>query len=126
MGRGASITVGKFLCHLEGHPGLKAFMRIYHQIPIAGTEYADPDILAQRAVLPEVYGELESLMLLKGCPAVPQFLGHAKKKHKESTDSLLVATHIFLPGEPLTKEFFWSLSRFALEELRSEFRAAYE
>lgn len=95
MGRGASITVGKFLCHLEGHPGLKAFMRIYHQIPIAGTEYADPDILAQRAVLPEVYGELESLMLLKGCPAVPQFLGHAKKKHKESTDSLLVATHIF-------------------------------
>ncbi|KAF3029865.1 hypothetical protein E8E15_009436 [Penicillium rubens] len=112
MGRGASITVGKFLCHLEGHPGLKAFMRIYHQIPIAGTEYADPDILAQRAVLPEVYGELESLMLLKGCPAVPQFLGHAKKKHKESTDSLL--------------EFFWSLSRFALEELRSEFRAAYE
>ncbi|KAJ5231029.1 hypothetical protein N7489_011737 [Penicillium chrysogenum] len=70
-------------------------MRIYHQIPIAGTEYADSDILAQRAVSPEVYGELESFMLLKGCPAVPQFLGHAKKKHKESTDSLLVATHIF-------------------------------
>ncbi|CAG8162159.1 unnamed protein product [Penicillium nalgiovense] len=83
MGRGASITVGKFLCHLEGRPDLKAFMRIYHQIPIAGTEDADPDILAQQAVPPETYGELESFKPLKDCPAVPLFLGHAERTQRD-------------------------------------------
>jgi hypothetical protein len=57
MGRGPSITVGKFLCHLEGHPDLKAFMRIYHQIPIARTEDADLDTLAQQPVPPKTYGD---------------------------------------------------------------------
>ncbi|OQE96409.1 hypothetical protein PENNAL_c0001G01094 [Penicillium nalgiovense] len=122
MGRGASITVGKFLCHLEGRPDLKAFMRIYHQIPIAGTEDADPDILAQQAVPPEMYGELESFKPLKDCPAVPLFLGHAERTQRDQ--ELLPGGYV--PGEPLTKEFFWSLNRSARDELRSKFRAAYE
>ncbi|OQE15800.1 hypothetical protein PENFLA_c030G02982 [Penicillium flavigenum] len=114
MGRGPSITVGKFLCHLEGHPDLKAFMRIYHQIPIAGTEDADPDTLAQQAVPPKTCGELESFKLLKGCPAVPLFLGHAERTQGK---------HELLPGG---FESFWGLNLSARDEIRSKFRAAYE
>jgi hypothetical protein len=40
MGRGSAKTVGKFLCHLTEDPNQIAFMRIYQQIPIAGTENA--------------------------------------------------------------------------------------
>jgi hypothetical protein len=73
---------------------------------------------------------LESFKLLKGCPAVPQFLGHAERTQGEH--ELLPGGFVRyivwqkVPGEPLTKEFFWSLNRSARDELRSKLRAAYE
>lgn len=80
MGRGSAKTVGKFLCHFAGDPNQIAFMRIYQQIPITGTEDADHDTLVRQAVAPGVCGELESFKMLQsgGCGAVPRFLGYAE------------------------------------------------
>ncbi|KAJ5135633.1 uncharacterized protein N7515_004911 [Penicillium bovifimosum] len=80
MGRGSAKTVGKFLCHAAEDPSQEAFMRIYQQIPLTGTEDADHDTLARQAVAPGVCGEFEAFKRLQsaGCGAVPRFLGHAE------------------------------------------------
>lgn len=132
MGRGSAKTVGKFLCHLAEDPNQIAFMRIYQQIPITGTEDAAHDILARQAVPPGVCGELESFKLLQTgrCNAVPRFLGHAEST--QGDDDLVPGGYIRylvwekVPGEPLTKEFFWSLDDTARKDIRSKFRVAYE
>jgi len=130
MRRGFSKTVGKFLCHLEGRPDRQAFMRIYYQIPIVGTEDADVEILAQQAVPPPVCGELESFKLLRGCSAVPRFLGHAEKTQGEH--DLVPGGYIRyvvwekVPGESLTEEFFWGLDRSIRDDIREKFRAALQ
>lgn len=38
-GLGLPYAAAKFLCHSDGTPSKKAFMRIYLQIPILGTQY---------------------------------------------------------------------------------------
>jgi len=114
MGRGSPKTVGKFLCHLAEDPKQIAFMRVYQQIPITGTEDGDHDTLARQAVLPGVCGELESFKLLQsgGCSAVPRFLGHAESSQREH--DLVPGGYVRylvwekVPGEPLTEEFFWA------------------
>lgn len=132
VGRGSAKTVGKFLCHLAEDANQIAFMRIYQQIPITGTEGADHDILARQAVPPGVCGELESFKLLqtRRCNAVPSFLGYAEST--QGDDDLVPGGYIRylvlekVPGEPLTKEFFWSLDDTARKDIRSKFRVAYE
>ncbi|RHZ60836.1 hypothetical protein CDV55_103531 [Aspergillus turcosus] len=132
MGTGSPLTVGKFLCHLAEDPTQIAFMRVYQQIPITGTEDADHDTLARQAVPPEVCGELECFKLLQsgGCSAVPRFLGHAERIQGEH--ELVPGGYVRylvwekVPGEPLTEEFFWGLDDTARKDIRSKFRAAYE
>lgn len=132
MGCGSSRTVGKFLCYPLDDPEQIAFMRIYQQIPIAGTEDADLTTLAQQAVQPPVCGELESLRRLKsrGCGAAPRLLGHAEitQGQKDLLPGGYVQYVVWeqVPGVPLTEELFWSLDRSARDEIRSKFRAAYE
>ncbi|KAJ5936450.1 hypothetical protein N7454_005085 [Penicillium verhagenii] len=115
IGGGSPMTVGKFLCCLEEDPTRTAFMRIYYQIPITGTEDADLATLAQQIQPPEVCGELEAFRLLtsQGCRSVPRFYGYCERQQGEHD---LVpggfAKYIVwekMPGEPLTEEFFWSL-----------------
>jgi hypothetical protein len=132
MGRGSSMTVGKFLCHLAEDPKLIAFMRIYQQIPITGTEDADNDTLARQAVPPGVCGELECFKLLQsgGCSAAPRFLGYAERIQGEH--ELLPGGYVRylvwekVPGEPMTEEFFWGLDDAGRNGIRSNFRAAYK
>ncbi|KAJ5813153.1 hypothetical protein N7447_010176 [Penicillium robsamsonii] len=132
MGRSSAKTVGKFLCHFIGDPNQIAFMRIYQQIPITGTEDADHDTLARQAVTPGVCGELESFKMLQngGCGAVPRFLGHAEST--QGDNDLLPGGYIRyivwekVPGEPITKEFFWALDITARKDIRAKFRDAYE
>lgn len=132
MGRGSAKTVGKFLCHFVGDPNQIAFMRIYQQIPTTGTEDADHDILARQAVAPGVCGELEAFKMLQsgGCSAVPRFLGYAESIQGDS--DLLPGGYIRylvwekVPGEPLTKEFFWGLDITARKDIRAKFRDAYK
>lgn len=132
MGRGSAKTVGKFLCHLSGDPSQIAFMRIYQQIPITGTEDADHDTLIRQAVAPGVCGELECFKKLQngGCGAVPRFLGYAEST--QGDNDLLPGGYIRylvwekVPGEPLTKEFFWGLDITARKYIRAKFRDAYK
>ncbi|KAJ5426926.1 hypothetical protein N7465_001996 [Penicillium sp. CMV-2018d] len=131
-GVGSPMTVGKFLCHLEEDPTQIAFMRIYYQIPITGTEDADLATLAQQIQPPEVCGELESFKLLmsQGCTSVPRFLGYCEKKQGEH--DLVPGGYVKylvwekVPGESLTEEFFWSLSPPVREDIRVKFRLAFE
>lgn len=132
MGRGSAKTVGKFLCHLAGDPNNIAFMRIYQQIPITGTEDADHDTLARQAVPPGVCGELEAFQLLESghCSAVPRFLGYADSV--QGDDGLVPGGYVRylvwekVPGEPLTEEFFWSLDNSTRKYIRTKFHDAYE
>ena len=132
MGVGSPMTVGKFLCHLEKDPTRIAFMRIYYQIPISGTEDADLATLAQQIQPPEVCGELEAFRLLmsQGCSSVPRFLGYCEKTQGEH--DLVPGGYIKylvwekVPGEPLTEEYFWSLDPLVREDVRAKFRVAFE
>lgn len=129
-GSGVPHTVGKFECHLQGQPNRQAFMRIYWQIPIVGTEDDDARTVAQQAVPPPVCGELESFRLLKGCSAVPRFYGHAEKTQGER--DLVPGGYIQyvvwekVPGVSLTKEFFWGLDFSTRHEIREKFRAVFQ
>lgn len=132
MGVGSPMTVGKFLCHLEEDPTQVAFMRIYYQIPIAGTEDADLTTLAQQIQPHEVCGELEAFRLLmsQGCSSVPRFLGYCEKTQGEH--DLVPGGYVKylvwekVPGEPLTEEFFWSLDPLVRDDIRAKFRVAFE
>ncbi|KAJ5554800.1 hypothetical protein N7461_003270 [Penicillium sp. DV-2018c] len=131
-GRGSAKTVGKFLCHAAEDPSQETFMRIYQQIPLTGTEDADHDTLARQAVPPGVCGELEAFKRLQsaGCGAVPRFLGHAEST--QGDNDLLPGGYIRylvwekVPGESLTKEFFWGLDITARNDIRAKFRHAFE
>lgn len=126
------MTVGKFLCHLEEDPTQIAFMRIYYQIPVTGTEDADLATLAQQLRPPEVCGEREAFKLLmsQGCTVVPRMLGYSEKTQAEN--DLVPGGYIKylvwerIPGESLTEEFFWSLDRPKRDDIRAKFRVAYE
>ena len=132
MGRGSAKTVGKFLCQPVEDPSQVAFLRIYQQIPITGTEDADHDTLAKQAVPLGVCGELECFKLLQSgrCSAAPRFLGHAEST--QGDNDLLPGGYIIyvvwekVPGEPLTMEYFWGLDSTAREDIRSKFCAAYK
>ncbi|KOS36270.1 hypothetical protein ACN38_g13002 [Penicillium nordicum] len=109
-----------------------AFMRIYHQIPITGTEDADLATLAQQIQPPEVCGELEAFRLLmsQGCSSVPRFYGYCEKQQGEHDlvprGFVKYVVWEKVPGEPLTEEFFWSLDPGTREDIRVHFRAAFE
>lgn len=131
-GTGTPKTVGIFLCHLEDDPAQLAFMRVYHQIPVTGTEYATPATRAQQVGPDEILGEREAFKLLmrQGCSAVPRFLGY-DEKIQEGRDLVPGGYVKYLvwekvPGESLTEEFFWSLDRPKRDDIRARFRVAYE
>ncbi|OKP07416.1 hypothetical protein PENSUB_6005 [Penicillium subrubescens] len=132
MGVGTPMTVGKFLCHLEEGPAHIAFMRIYYQIPITGTEDADLATLVQQIRPPEVCGEREAFRLLMSqkCSAVPRFLGYDESTQGEH--DLVPGGYIKylvwekVPGESLTEEFFWSLDLPTRDDIRAKFRVAFE
>ncbi|KAJ5790882.1 uncharacterized protein N7518_007893 [Penicillium psychrosexuale] len=132
MGVGSPMTVGKFLCHLQEDPTQMAFMRIYYQIPITGTEDASLATLARQIQPYEVCGELEAFKLLmsQGCSSVPRFLGYCEKT--QGDHDLVPGGYVKylvwekVPGEPLTEEFFWSLDPLVREDIRAKFRVAFE
>ena len=132
MGVGSPMTVGKFLCHPEEDPTQIAFMRIYYQVPVSGTEDANLATLAQQVQPHEVCGELETFRLLmgQGYNSAPRFLGYCQKVQGEQD---LVpggdAKYIIwekVPGEPLTEEHFWSLDPRVRQDIRVKVRVAFE
>ncbi|OQE40048.1 hypothetical protein PENCOP_c006G06294 [Penicillium coprophilum] len=117
IGSGSPMTVGRFLCHLEEDPAQIAFMRIYYQIPITGTEDADLATLTQQIQPHEAVALLHVSLVT------------ARKRKGTMISSLVAVKYLVwekVPGEPLTEEFFWSLDLLVREDIRAKFQAAFE
>ncbi|KAJ5368205.1 uncharacterized protein N7496_007965 [Penicillium cataractarum] len=110
-------VIDYWVAYDKGDSGQIAFMRIYYQIPITGTEDADLATLAQQIQPPEVCGELEAFkqLMSQGCSSDLVPGGYIKYLVWEK-----------VPGEALTEEFFWSLDLSTRDDIRSNFRVAFE
>lgn len=129
----AAYTAAKFLCHRVDDPTKEtAFMRIYLQIPIAGTELLNPGIRAKQAIPPLPHTELSTLKALKkmSCDVVPDLLGN--QEGKQGHDGIVPGGFITyvvwdkVPGDSLTEDKFWNLDRQSRDAIRKEFRRVYE
>lgn len=79
-GLGPAYVAGKFLCRPASHgdPNSLSFMRMYKQIPIAGTEFEKTPIRAAQAVESHEPKELTAFKRLEqnGCDVIPRLLGY--------------------------------------------------
>lgn len=75
-GLGPVYVTEKFLCYPIGSSNTLAFMRVYKQVPIAGTEFKKASIRATQAVMTYEPTELTTLKSLqeKGCNVIPRLL----------------------------------------------------
>lgn len=134
-GMGPAYTAGKYLCRLEGTANEKklAFMRIYKQIPLDGTELDSSSVRKAQASNLHDHGhvELDALKHLteSGCTITPRLLGYQIGK-QDAND--LVPGGYFLhlvwekvPGDPLDIDEFWSLPHDKREFIRDKFKKAY-
>lgn len=130
-GLGLPYAAAKFLCHNKDDPSQKAFMRIYLQIPISGTQYRSSEIRRKQAADPQSHVELTSLRALSKlrCDVVPKLLGY--REGKQAEDGIVPGGYITyvvweqVPGEPLRPEFFWGLDLESRQAIRDKFREAY-
>lgn len=132
-GLGAANTAAKFLCHRKDDPtGKSAFIRIYHQIPIMDTEYSDSVNSSSQACAGQDFTELSALIKLKelNCQVTPALLGYQHRKQGPGDiipggfSTCVVWDKV--PGESLTPQYFWNLTREARDTIRREFRQVYE
>ncbi|KAJ5142875.1 uncharacterized protein N7515_001662 [Penicillium bovifimosum] len=130
-GVGISYAAAKFLCHPKENPTKKAFMRIYLQIPVSGTQYLSAEIRRKRAVKPRPHIELTALKTLKekGCDVVPDLLAYQDGKQGE--DGIVPGGYITyvvwdkVPGESLSPDEFWRLDFEARQAIRDKFREVF-
>jgi hypothetical protein len=130
-GLGLPFAAAKFLCHRKENPSKKAFMRIYLQIPVIGTQYQSPQIRRKQAAQPQAHVELTTLKALKElrCDVVPDLLAYQEGKQDE--DSMVPGGYITyvvwdkVPGESLSEEEFWELDLEPRQAIRDKFREAF-
>ncbi|CAI7611631.1 unnamed protein product [Penicillium discolor] len=133
-GLGPAYVAGKFLCRpaSPGNPNLLSFMRIYKQIPIAGTEFEKAPIRAAQVVKSHEPTELTAFKSLKekGCDVIPQLLGYqSDQQDEDDTVPGGFITYVMwekVPGESLKWEEFWGSSFFERQEIRLKFHEVYE
>ncbi|KAJ5580253.1 uncharacterized protein N7459_006238 [Penicillium hispanicum] len=131
-GMGIPYAAGKFLCHPVGNSSKLAFMRIYIQIPVTGTEFLQAKIREKQAVPVREHKELTVLktLRLQNCKVTPRLLGY--QQGTQDTDGFIPGgyiTHLIwdkVPGEPLSMERFWDMSRRDREHVRGRFRETYQ
>ncbi|KAJ5951317.1 uncharacterized protein N7479_009730 [Penicillium vulpinum] len=133
-GMGPAYTAGKYLCRLadpRGHNKL-SFMRIYKQIPLAGTELDNSSIRKAQASKPRDHVELHALkhFTKERCTATPKLPGYQIDKQDEN-DLVPGGYIIHLVWEnargyyPLDIEEFWSFPYSQRERIRKKFKMAY-
>ncbi|KAJ5193124.1 hypothetical protein N7449_009266 [Penicillium cf. viridicatum] len=132
-GAGPPFAVFTYLCHSATDSHKKAFMRIYFQIPIAGSEYQRPEVRQRQAAPPRKHRELDVLkdLTLRQCPVVPTLL--ACKEGKQGNDGVVpdgYITHIVwdkVPGTSLSQDRVWDPQSALLREaVRARFRDVWE
>ncbi|KAJ6151474.1 hypothetical protein N7470_007071 [Penicillium chermesinum] len=122
----------KLICHLKGHPQKLAFMRIYRQIPIDGTAFAPSSIRASQAVPRISNCELRAFITLtqQKCSGIPKLLGYHEGTQGPNEivpggyEVLIVWEKV--PGNPLSKDYFWSLKKKQRDWIREQFRQIYQ
>lgn len=134
-GLGPAYVAGKFLCRPASHgdPNSLSFMRIYKQIPIAGTEFEKASIRAAQAVVSHEPKELTAFKRLQqnGCDVIPPLLGY-QSDQQDGDDTVPggFTTYVVwekVPGESLKWEEFWGSSSFSeRQEIRLKFHEVYE
>ncbi|CAG8887119.1 unnamed protein product [Penicillium egyptiacum] len=130
-GHGPSFAAAKFLCHRKENSSKQAFMRIYLQIPISGTQYQSSRIRRQQAAEPQLHVELRTLKALKElkCDVVPDLLAH--REGKQGEDSIVPGGYMTyvvwdkVPREPLSFQGFWELDLESRKPIRDKFREAF-
>ncbi|KAJ9491358.1 hypothetical protein VN97_g1900 [Penicillium thymicola] len=132
-GAGPPFAVFKYLCHSATDSDKKAFMRIYFQIPIAGTEYQRFEVRQQRAAPPRKHRELDVLkdLKLQKCPVVPTLLAYKEgKQGNNGLDPEGYMTYLVwdkVPGESLSQDELWDPKSGPLREaVRVKFRDVWE
>lgn len=134
---GPSDTVGKFLCRPASedendNDDRRAFLRIYQQVPIAGTETKKAAIRASQAVdTPPNHPELiafRTFMELE-CDVVPRLLGYQRRQqdHDEGVPVGYITYILWekVAGESLDLTDFWRLSFADRQAIRDKFRQVY-
>lgn len=132
-GSGPPFAVFRYLCHSATDSDKKAFMRIYFQIPIAGTEHQRPEVRQRQAAPPRKHRELDVLkdLKLRQCPVVPTLLAY--KEGKQGNDGVVPDGYITyvvwdkVPGKSLNQDQFWDIESGPLREaVRAKFRDVWE
>ncbi|KAJ5484524.1 hypothetical protein LT330_008040 [Penicillium expansum] len=127
-GMGPAYTAGKYFCHLAGAGNEKkqAFMRIYKQIPLAGTEIDNVKIRGEQASKPRKHLELNALKHLteNRCCATPRLLGY--ETGKQDKNDCVPGGYIMyivwekVQGDSLDPMEFWSLPYNQRESIRAK------
>jgi hypothetical protein len=133
-GLGPSDTCGKFLCRpaSEEDDNRRAFLRIYQQVPIAGTEVKSAAIRARQAVdtppdLPELMAFRTSMKL--DCDVVPRLLAYQQRR--QADDEGVPGGYITyilwekVAGESLNLTEFWRLPFAERKAIRDKFCQVY-
>ncbi|KAJ5554963.1 hypothetical protein N7461_003433 [Penicillium sp. DV-2018c] len=133
-GLGPSDTCGKFLCRpaSDEDDNRRAFLRIYQQVPIAGTEVKSAAIRARQAVdtppnLPELMAF--QTFMRKDCDVVPRLLAYQQRR--QADDEVVPGGYITyilwekVAGESLDLTEFWRLPFAERKAIRDRFRQVY-
>jgi hypothetical protein len=132
-GMGPAYTSGKYLCRLTGAGNKRklAYMRIYKQIPLAGTELDNLDVRKAQASEPRNHVELDALKYLteNRCTATPKLRGYGIEK--QDSNDLVPGGYIMyvvwekVPGDSLDPKEFWNLPYNKRQIIRDNFKKAY-
>ncbi|KAJ5308807.1 hypothetical protein PENANT_c013G05851 [Penicillium antarcticum] len=127
-----ALAIGTFKCRSSANDKRLAIMRVYKQIPFAGSEYYDPEDRKNQAVAPYEPKELTALKAFKtaGCHAVPELLGYQLAKQNMMANvpegCLMYLVWQKVPGESLDEEDFWAAPLATRDLIRAQFRSIYQ
>ncbi|CRL26683.1 unnamed protein product [Penicillium camemberti] len=131
---GSSDTAGKFLCRpaSEEDDNRRAFLRIYQQVPIAGTETKKAAVRARQAVdTPPDHPELIAFrtFIKRDCDVVPRLLGYQQRHqdHDEGVPGGYITYVLWekVAGKSLNLTEFWRLPFPDRQAIRDKFRQVY-
>ncbi|KGO78311.1 hypothetical protein PITC_059240 [Penicillium italicum] len=131
-GMGPSSTVAKFNCHSVDAPENLAYMRVYCQVPMVGTEFFSTRARGEQAVPEPRNRELEALKAFKrkNCTAVPRLLDYYEGvQDQEGFVPGGYVTYLIwekVPGHCLSDEEYWNMNPDERASIRSMFREAWE
>ncbi|KAJ5138594.1 uncharacterized protein N7515_003442 [Penicillium bovifimosum] len=133
LGMGPPYTAGKYLCRLAGAGNEKelAFIRIYKQIPSAGTALDNSSVRKAQASEEPGHTELKALKhLTEGkYTATPELLGYRFGK-QDAYDLVHGGYIVYLlwkkvEGDSLDLEEFWRLPYNRRQSIRDKFKTTY-